>query len=188
MKLEDVVYGGVVPNPNHEKGDFLPAYRWLEREVGFYPLFLSVGESEAALRMTGYNNQWRRIIAWSSKGNTYRRRGEFPNYVLFSFEHIDGIFMDFEHWHIAINAALNDRGEEVTSYEKRLMFKPSWPGSRWLRKARKDPGSVQLVTPRLFLPEAGRIWVRNRKTKQVLEEMGFQHIEVKRLKVPSRYQ
>lgn len=182
MDLEGVVFGERLPDPNHAAESWLlPAYRWLEQEVGFYPLFLAVGETEADIFMTGYRGQWRRVTAWSSKGNTYRKKGEFPNYVLFSFAAVYGIYMDFHNWHIAINATVNNGG--VTDYEKRLIFKPSWPRSKWLRKARKDPGSVQLVTPRLYLPDAKRIWVRNQPTKKALETMGFRHVAVRRLHV-----
>lgn len=162
--LDSVVYGKVKANPKYSDPDFRKAYFWLKKQVGFYPLFLAFG-SEESLHMTGYNDQW--------------RRGESRNHVLFSFENADGTFMDFDTWHIALNASNNNY--HVTEYEKRLMFKPSWTRSRWLRKAEQRPDTVQLVTPELYLPDAKRIWVRNKETKRKSESIGFGNVEVRRL-------
>lgn len=105
--------------------------------------------------MSGYPWQWGKVLTRSLAGNTYRKKGEFPNEVLFSFEHIDGVFMDYDQWHIVLNSAYKDY--QITPYEARLIFKPSWNASDWIRKARKQPHTVQLVTPKLFLPDARRI-------------------------------
>jgi hypothetical protein len=161
----------------------------VRKKVGFYPLFLAVGTTEEDIRMTGYQNQWAKVIGSKIVGrrndgtyiqrNILRRKGEFPNDVLFSFEDVDGKFMDYMSWHLVLNASY--KNYQMTDYEKGLIFKPSWPKSKWLKKAREDPHSVQLVTSTLYLPEAGRIWVRNRQTKNYLESMGFENVEVRRL-------
>jgi hypothetical protein len=158
------------------------SYRWLEREVGFYPLFLAVGTTGADIRMTGYQCQWRvKIVdALEKKSRVYRKAGEFPNYVLFSFENVDGIFTDFDMWNILVlNSAHKEH--QIPVHEKKRVFKPSWTKADWLRKARRDPDSVQLVTPKLYLPDARRIWVRNKPTKERLEEMGFENVDVRRI-------
>lgn len=183
--LESVRYGEIAANPAYSDPDFKDAYRWLEKEIGFYPLFLAVGINEDDLRMTGYQNNWRRFIGTEIEDGKlvrkYRRGGEFSNEVLFSFEHVDGIFMDYDYWHIALNAA-GDR-DTITDYEKRLIFKPSWRKTRWLNKAKYDPHSVQLAAPRLHLPAASLIRVRNKSTQLMLEMRGFQNIEVRRIRV-----
>lgn len=183
--LEHVVYGIVTQSRNQTNcelgAEFEAAYRWLENEVGFYPLFLSAGTTEEDIRMTGYQNQWRRILSEGPNGKEYRKKGNFPNDVLFSFGDIDGVFMDYDYWDVALNASHKDY--RMTNHEKRLIFKPSWPKSKWLGKARNDQHSVQLVTPELYLPDAKRIRVRNKSTKSFLETMGFNDVEVKRIKV-----
>jgi hypothetical protein len=189
--LESVVFGEIKANPTYFDKDLKDAYFWLEKEVGFYPIILAVGKTDEDIRMTGYQNQFGRILTESSKGNTYRKKGEFPNDVLFSFENVDGIFMDYMYWHIVLNSSY--KNYQITDYEKRLIFKPSWNKTDWLRKAKKNPHSVQLVTSKLYLPYAKRIWVRNKDTKETLEEKGFNNnnnnynnIEVKRLTIEEK--
>ena len=67
-----------------------------------------------------------------------------------------------------------------------MIFKPSYSKADWLRKARKDPCTVMLAAPSLYLPDAKRIWTRNNKTKKQLEDMGFENVEAKRIAVPNR--
>jgi hypothetical protein len=179
MDLESVVFGEMKADPKHSDKDFKDAYRWLEKEVGFYPLFLAVGSTEEDVRMTGYQNQWRRLLSTGPDGNTYRKKGDFPNFVLFSFENVEGIFTDYAAWHLVLNSSYNNY--QITEYEKRLIFKHSWVRSRLVRKARKEHHSVQLITPKLYLPDAGRVWVRNQETKKGLESKGFENVKVKRL-------
>ena len=176
--LDSVVYGRVEASPEHANEDFKDAYSWLEKEVGFYPIFLSVGTTNEDIRMTGYQNQWRRILSEGPNGKEYRKKGDFPNDVLFSFVDSDGTFMDYNYWHLALNAS--HKNYQMTDYEKRLIFKQSWPKPRWLKKA-KSILPVQLVTPSLYLPDAQRILVRNQQTKKLLESMGFENIEVRRI-------
>ena len=179
--LDSVVYGRVEASPEHADEYLKDAYSWLEKEVGFYPIFLSVGTTDEDIRMTYYQNQWRRILSEGSNGKEYRKKGDFPNDVLFSFQDIKGVFMDYTYWYLVLNSSYNSY--QMTGYEKKLIFKPSWSKSKWLRKVEKGPHSVQLVTPELHLPDAERIWVRNKETKRLLETMGFNNIEVKRIKV-----
>ncbi|MBI4439884.1 hypothetical protein HY638_02840 [Candidatus Woesearchaeota archaeon] len=177
--LNSIVYGETRANSEHSDPNFKEAYSWLEKEVGFYPLFLAVGATEEDIRMTGYQNQWRRILSSGPNGKDFRKRREFPNDVLLSFENVDGVFMDYDYWHLALNAGY--KNYQITDYEKRLIFKPSWPTSKWLRKAKKIPHSVQLVTPSLYLQDSQRIWVRNQPTRALLISMGFDNVETKRL-------
>ena len=86
--------------------------------------------------------------------------------------------MDYETWHLVLGGAY--KNYEITNYEKRLIFKSSWPKSKWLKKAKKDH-SVELVISQLYLSDAQRIWVRNKKTKKLLQSMGFKHVTVRRL-------
>ncbi len=187
--LESVVFGEVKSNPRYFDSYLKNAYLWLKDEVGFNPLFLSVGTTDEDIHMTGYQNQWARIIGTKiverRKNGTYiqknilSKKGEFSNDVLFSFEDVDGVFMDYMNWHRVFN--IGYKNQYITNYEKRLIFKPSWLKSRWLRKAREESHSVQLVTASLTLSDAQRILVRNKVTKKFLENMGFRNVEVKRI-------
>lgn len=186
--LESVSYGEIVADSTYSNPDFKEAYGWLEKEIGFYPLFLAVGISENDIRMTGYQNNWRRFIGTEKIEDgklvrKYRRGGEFPNEILFSFKLVDGIFMDYDYWHIALNAV--GYKDIITDHEKRLIFKPSWRKTQWLNKAKYEPHSVQLAAPRLYLPAASLISVRNKSTQLMLKMRGFQNIEVRRIRVES---
>lgn len=170
----NISHGEIRPNPRSPAPGFKKAYLWLQNQVGFYPLFVAVGATENDLRLTGYQDNW-----WNkSHRYTYRSNRKFTNGVLFSFAEVRGIFMDFLEWHISINDANGNR--EVSDYDKRLIFKPSWSRSRWLAHARGGR-PVQLVVPRLYLPDAKRIWVKDKITRAQMERLGFDGIEVKRL-------
>ena len=177
--LDSVVFGEVKHTKEFSGETYRAAYLWLEKEIGFFPIFLSVGTTDEDIRMTGYQNQWMRLIAMSNSKRIYRKKSEFPNYILFSYEELDGVFTDYNDWHIALNSGYKDC--QLTDYEKRLILKPSWSRSKWLSHAKNHPHSVQLVTKSLDLSNADRIWVRNIKTKTILEQIGFKNIEVKRL-------
>lgn len=183
MSLEHVIFGAVKAKPEHTDSFDRKANLWLKKQVGFYPLFLSAGASEEDLHMTGYQDNWKRKIGESNNRSIYRKKGESLNEVLFSFEEVTGVFMDHINWFIALNSEYKNYA--VSDYEKRLIFKPSYNKADWLRKARKDPGTVMLVAYCIYLPCAKRVWVRNKETKQKLEEMGFENVEVKRIAVPS---
>jgi len=178
-----VVFGEIKPSREHSDPEYLKSIEWLEKEVGFYPLFLAVGTTDEDLRMTGYQDNWRVKVASSYKDGKqvgeYRKKGEFPNQVLFSFNEVDGIFTDYQGWHIALNSAWNNYN--ISKQDKRYIFKYSWPRSKWIRKALDDAMGVQLVAPRLDLRLADRVMVRNNTTKKQLEETGFNNIEVKRI-------
>jgi len=167
---------------------FEPAYRWMGDAAGFVPLYMTVGNNVHAHGMTGYQNQWRRWIGCKDGKSIYCKKGEFPNYIMFSFEE-DQIptlmFSDYDYWHIVLNSGHNDYN--VSDYERRLVLKPSWSKSRWLRKARQNPGTVQCVVPELDLMKAGRVWVRNKKVKAQLDIMGYSGVEVKRVLLSEEY-
>jgi hypothetical protein len=164
---------------------FIPAYEWMQREVGFWPFWVAVGSDLDAIRMTGYDNQWRVRMSYCYTDpslNEYRKKGEFPNQVLFSWKDLDGVFSCYSAWHLVL---CNDEEKNpIKPHEKRMIFKYSWNKARWLRESRKRKNyGVQMVTPFLDLRTANRVWVRNQETKCKLEEMGFQNVKVKRIKL-----
>ncbi len=131
--------------------------------------------------MTGYQDQWRRLIGYDFRAERkiYRRKGEFPNYVLFSFdeEHLrEGVFIDEDAWWVFIcGAFLNDRADQITDARIRSVFKRSWPRSRWLREAKSENSQlpVCLLVSSLDLSKAARVWVRNKLTRERLVGTGF---------------
>ncbi|MFC1697133.1 hypothetical protein ACFL1H_02275 [Nanoarchaeota archaeon] len=188
--LEAVVCGEVKGNPDYYDKDLKYAYDWLAEQVGFDLIFLAVGNTYDDLLMTGYDHNWTRIIGSKIVGenrngyiqkNILRKKGEYLNEILFSYENIEGVFTDHDAWHITLAGP-----EHMTPYYERLLFKPSYTKSKWLWYAKKNPHSVQLVVPKLNLAEADRIWCRNKKTKKYLEDLGFSNVEVQRIKVVER--
>jgi hypothetical protein len=156
------------------------AYRWLENKLGFYPIFLAVGKTNEDVRMTGYQNQWRKLLVESKDYREYRRKGESPNEVLFSFNSMpsNGVFIDYDNWHLVLN--LSDKPEELEKYTHSI-FRPSWIKNDWITRSNKDPHSVQLVVPSLDLRLASQVTVRNKQTKESLIKMGFPNVVVGRL-------
>lgn len=174
IPLNQMIYDIIYPDEQHSEPYFIPAYKWFEKEVGFYPVFLAVGSTTEDIRMTGYMNNWRRI-----KGNKPIHRNE--NLVLLSFGDVEGVFSDYDFWHIPLN--MRNSEYPITEYERKLIFKKSWNRSRWINYAKKSPHRVQLCTPLLDLRRAARVWVRNRNTREVVEEMGFTNVHVQSVSV-----
>ena len=92
--------------------------------------------------------------------------------------------MDYLNWHIVLNSRY--KNYQITDRERRMIFRPSWRTSAWLRQARREPGSVQLVAPHLDLRAASRAWVRKEPTRRHLVRMGFVNVMVQRVPVSRR--
>ena len=143
-----------------------------------------MGETIEDIEMTGYQNQWKQLLAWGRNYREYRQKGEIENQVLFSFTDIPtGVFMDYMNWHMVLNSAYNNY--QMSDREKRMIFRPYWEKSDWLRYVRRNSHSLQLVVPKLDLRKAAVIWVRNVRTKRNLENEGFRNVEVRRIPVNS---
>ncbi len=200
IALEDVCYGIIVPSEAQTRihidsiydGDppdviesFIGPNLWLEKQVGFYPLFMAAGSTLEDIGMTGYGRQW--IVVTGSRYdnttkqrfNTRRKKGEFPNKVLFSYKNVKGVFVDYDYWFITLNSGYSNY--EVGPGHTRWILKTSWNKARWLRKARKRTCSVMYVVPQLDLRQANRIWVRNERTRKLLVNMGFINVQIKRI-------
>jgi len=185
MPFSQVHFGTITADPVYSDSDFLPAYEWLEREIGFFPHFLSVGNSETVIRRTGYADNWRVFDHGEFTDNSYlkfyHKKGEFPNLVLLSFDYVEGVFMDDLSWNIAINACMNKK--TVTKQEMKMILKPSWNKRRWVRAAENGSHWVDLLTPGLSLDRASRVYVRNQATKKKMERIGFRNIRTLRIPV-----
>lgn len=181
--LEHAVYDVVTQQPGteHEEDEhFEAAYRWLEKEIGFYGIFLAAGEK--SLPITGYDYQFKRP----------RDPVEKVNSVLFGYRELPEVrFTDYDTWHIVLNSVVgyneqppNLRVEHVSEYHRRLVFKPSWRQSDWFRAARNNRVYAQAHAPELDLRQADEIWCRNIPTKKELVSRGFEEekIVVKRVK------
>jgi hypothetical protein len=188
MPFESIRYGIFIPDPERCDPEYRTSNEWLADQVGFWPTFSAVGDGLDAYWIAGYDFNWRRRIAWSPKtGTVLRKAGEYPNEVLFSFQDLDGVFMDLGYWVVfVVSAGLNDRDidKEMGLVQRRWLFKPAWSRRKWLRYALgPDNYGVLLLCSQLDLREAGRVWVRNRKTKHALERMGFTNVDVHRIPV-----
>jgi hypothetical protein len=187
MPASGVISGILTPDRSRSDPDFHPAYEWVEERLGFFPLFLAVGTLEDVAWMTGYQENWR-VVTGSERAKSgyrkiFRKKGEFPNLALLSFESAEGVFMDYDYWHIALNACMN--GSVVSRKEESWIFKSSWTKSRWIRAARAGTHSVQLVVPALPLTECREIRVRNAVTRRLIEGRGFENVRVSRIPVNS---
>jgi len=187
--LDSVVYGIIRPSEKDYDEFEIETFRWFAGQLGFKPFFVAVGNTGSDLAQTNYYDNWRRVVATEITGRTktgiyihrkiLRKKGEFPNEVLFSFKELTGVFFDDSYFAFAPNSEYSD---EPTSYEKRLIFKPSYRKSDWLRKAR-EKHCVVTATPSLDLRIA-EVYCRNQETKKVLEEIGFNGVSVKRILLP----
>lgn len=158
------------------------ANKWLEKQIGFAPIFMAVGNTEEDVYMTGYQNQWGKILTQSKDETTYLQRGQFPNRVLFSFKDIsDGVFIDYMNWFIVLNSGYRDY--QIKDHETRSIFRKSWSRSDWLRYTGRNPHSVMLVVPQLDLTKADHVSVRNKMTKLTLENLGFSNVDVVKLPI-----
>jgi len=145
------------------------AYAWIAECVGFWPLFLAVGEHDDDRRMTGYAD----------------RRP--PSRVLFSWRqappHTN--FMDFDAWHVVLNSVQfssddphHPRVEPVGASWERRIWKRSWRASDWVRMARRQLTSVQAVVPELDLRTADVISCRYQVEARRLIESGFHRSKI----------
>jgi hypothetical protein len=172
-----------------EKFDWEPAYDWLGQQVGFYPLFLAVGSTDDDRRMTGYQDQWRRLLGHGTEDKVYRRRGEAPSRCLFSWAHMpqDIVFLDYGYWHVVLNSVVpNPRQYECDQprvelprwFDERSLFRRSWRASDWLRRARLS-GGIQAIAPSLDLSTADEVWCRNLEARERLVSLGFAEARIR---------
>ena len=185
MPLSQVTNGTVRADPAYSTDTYLlPAYEWLAEQIGFFPHFISVGNDEWAIHRTGYQYNWKvgtgGDIVQGEYRKTYRKKGKFPNLVLLSFDHLEGVFMDHMSWHIAINACT--KGKSVSAREMKMILKPSWTDQRWLRASMKSH-AVELLIPEIPLDKAAVVWVRNLTTRKLMETRGFRNVRVARIPV-----
>lgn len=168
-------------------------YGWLAERVGFWPVFLSIGGGPYARRhQTGYSGQWR--VKLSDAGppdRRYRRRGEFPSRVLFSWgtPPPGARFIDPSYWPIVFNSTDEHPDGTVTLravppvYE-RLILKPGWAADRWIARARRRDGAVEAVVPELDLRTADEIWCRSSAAREALVSRGLAGARIRVVRVP----
>lgn len=184
-------------HPRYADPDFLPSYRWLEKKIGFFPIFFAVGKSIHDLYMTGYNGQFRTYDCWGF-GERGPRRKQQPNYVLFSYKHVPGIFTDFDDWDTLLRLATQHDPNiykdakkkpriELWLCKKIFKLRENLRSDRtWIRQAIRKPYSVQLVTKYFDATKADRLLCRNQTTKEYLESCGYKNVHV--LKIPADYE
>ncbi len=186
----------LVPGPRHSSKEYLPAYKWLEERVGYFPMFLAAGNEDEAPYTTGYHNQWRVSLSQkkcpkSGRLVTLKRRkaGRFPNLVMFRFDEAPSncTFMDSSWWAISVMNGLT-QGILPAEPDVKRVFKRSWSRNRWLNKAAADGCSVELVVPQLDLSKTSSVWVRNQATADRLTQLGYTNVQVRRIAVDAPWQ
>lgn len=133
---------------------------WLEAKVGFWPLFLAVGGSDAVSIETGYLN------------------GSSSTNVLFSYPALPHVvLLDHVAWHAVQDAVLmSDDGHPIPQIDENQecsIFRPDLTLSEWFLWAVADPGSVLAVTPQLDLRAASRVACHSRYVRDRLVALGF---------------
>ncbi len=181
----------LVPEPTFSDTDYLPGYKWLEKRIGYFPLFMAAGNEDSAPYNAGYNNQWRVVLSsrYCKEKNRVislerRAKGDAPNFAMFRFDERPKVccFLDSAWWSIGVlTPHLNN--EEPQEREVRSVLKPSWSHARWVREIKKDKIGIEMVVPQLDLRDAVEVWVRNKRAKQHLEKLGFKNVQVRRIPV-----
>lgn len=162
-------------------------YRWLAERIGFWPLFLAVGDTDEDRRMTGYQLQW-------SRSRTISPTGPPRDQVLFSWSDAPAhaIYVDYLSWHTVLNSVRARNGDPHELYvelegrrDDASILKPSWRQSDWLRHARRNPHSVQAAVPALDLSTADEICAPSRRVATALIHQGFapSRLRIQRLRL-----
>lgn len=185
--LEALLKGEILTGDPQRAGQgYENSYKVWSDTFGFHPIFLAMGCGKETVEITGYPNQFSRVIACGYSQEKKRRvltlrpKGECPNRVLLSFEHVGGLAHKFTTWEDVLFWSFNS-GKCPVRYLRRLKSQTQRPLESWMRSARKRDGYVQLCTPSLNPRSAARVWVRNQKTKKLLEKLGYQNVEVQRM-------
>lgn len=175
----DVVYQH--PETDPDMRDFELAYQWLEKQIGYYGIFMAAGEQ--SLPITCYDWQFRRAVP------SERHRND----IMVGYKELPEVrFSDYDNWHLVLNAVIGAytrpeemRMGEVSDYVRRLVLKPSWRQSDWFRAVRQGRVYAQAHVPALDLRQADVIWCRNTPAKKELIRRGFdeEQVTVKRVKV-----
>lgn len=160
-------------------------YAWLARRIGFWPLFLAVGTTDEDRRMTGYQNQW------SRSPQLWGDHGPPRDTVLFSWTHPPPgtVYQCFHWWHSVLNGqrtgGWDHHGHEVLvdKATAREVLQLDWDAARWLRRAAKEPHSVQAAVAMLDLRTADTIWAPNQHVARQLRDQGFDSVDVQRLRI-----
>ncbi|MFH1399879.1 MAG: hypothetical protein ABIH41_00010 [Nanoarchaeota archaeon] len=160
--LEWVVHGEVKGATRSGDPDFQKAYAWLREQVGYDPVFLSVGQGDDALINTGYLS------------NFESPKPRSPH-ILFSYHDVPGTYADVHAW-CAIIPKL-ESGLSVDDEDIERLFRPGRSAVDWHATA-KDGEQVQLLAPSLYLPKADRIRAPSVDAKDALERLGFSGVEV----------
>lgn len=193
IPLKNIRYGWLTAHPRYSDKSFQNAYLWLERYIGYYPLFLAVGnDATTPYEMTGFNANFKtRITGYGKKQQkpvNCRNPDPLPNMVLFRFERsaFETLhYQDYDAWYGILTTYGFDATEEEWNSPQRIrfirrlspvIFKHQWSEELWLEKVRKKPGTVQAITPAVDLRLASRIYCKNRKTMEYLRRLGFQSL------------
>lgn len=176
----------LIGHPDWSDADYHKAYTVWEKLFGFYPLFLAMGRGAKTIELTGYANQFGRVVSCrydrrkKKRVRDRRPKGSSPNLVLLSFDHCAGVAHKFDTWEDVLCWAFNS-GKCPKRYTDRLIQQAKRGLGSWVNSAKRKDGYVQICVPRLEPKTASRVWVRNQKTKKSLEARGYRNVEVRRL-------
>jgi hypothetical protein len=185
IPFDQIRQGVIEPDVSFaEDKENIPAYRWLEAEIGFYPLFFAIGRVDdgAVYSVTGYQSNWQRPDDFEE--GQAGKTGEPRNQVLFVFSMdilAESLFIEDMTWCGCVLNSAENAG--VSARVAASLFKPSWTPSKWRSLARKDGHAVQVVARSVNLGSAQAVYVRNKKTREALLQQGFKNVLVKRVPI-----
>jgi|SRR6185437_12162652 len=165
-------------DPNLSGESLKPWYRWLERQIGFYPLFLAFG-TPLAIENTFYSHDSYECIP--------KERQSRNVLAIFNLHAVRNcVFTDYDVWAHSDADAFEaiETGEEPDADWQRALFKPLWSRMQWFQKARRDPTSVQLLARRLDLRRAHEIWTQDEETLYEVQSRGLMNAKVRHLENP----
>ncbi len=153
-------YGIVIPDRVSDK--MRETHEWIESRIGFYPLFLAVGDTKREVSLTGYTGH--------------------IDPALFSFKETpsNGVFIDHEVF-LAFFVQGRYALQTLKGYKDPMeMFHRDWSKDEWLKQAKNPNGVVMLATPELDLRKADLITVPNGEGLHKISSLGFGNIQIVR--------
>lgn len=145
------------------------AYKHIEHEVGYHPMFMAVGQDPFCFITTGYTSN-------------YSQETEEPE-ILFSYQKKpgQGSYQSITWWNIIFNEIWRTKDPyNVSNGYYKSAWKKSWTESKWLQYAQQDGvGDVQYIIPQLDLTQATCIWVPNIEAKEELIDKGFKSTKIR---------
>jgi hypothetical protein len=179
--FSSVSFGEMRADPSFSDDVWHDEFRWLEKQIGFYPLFMAFGNNYA-IENTFYKGPESRGVHW-------RKHTVLSIFELDALA--DVVFTDYDVWTHSCSEDMPRFSAATARLTKRqrkwvdALFKPSWTREQWLQKASEDCTSVQLLVPSLDFRRASEIWTRGSRLQARLHASGLPNVRVRKVDAPT---